>query len=356
MRPPGGGHHPARQLPEGVTIFHAGTAPGAAACSGAGGRVLNVTAVASSAGRSGSGVRRRRRSGTRARSTAATSAGAKRRGSPGSARAHRRYIPGRSAAPRARTIRDIRPALLGRRFDRLSATRTCARRRPAPSRCAGSPGRPCTKCPGAPNAVLDLGTAARGAARMTGLSRLLHTSPHWPATIVGMPSCAQLDDGRGWYRDVRRLGTLLLPRPSRVGALRPRDRLSRSTRLHPEAGTVLAARQAVKKVIMDQTPGRRREHLRQQALYAAGIDPPRRRAAHAGGSPPAACGDPAHPSGGDPLQRYHGTRLSHRHRRGNFQPSSGLWPRGVVSPVRHPVTGTHTIDARITVFCHRCQS
>jgi formamidopyrimidine-DNA glycosylase len=166
------------------------------------------------------------------------------------------------------------------------------------------------------------------------------------------------------YRDVRRLGTLLLL--DRRGW----DRYTSAIGPEPLAdgftpeqlGEALGrSRQAVKKVIMDQ------KHLAgvgniyaNEALFAAGIDPSKpgvkltlddhrrlhreiRRILRA-----------AIASEGTTLRDYRtGTGEP-----GNFQLELLVYGREG-QPCRRcgtRLTGTHAIDARITVFCHRCQS
>jgi formamidopyrimidine-DNA glycosylase len=176
---------------------------------------------------------------------------------------------------------------------------------------------------------------------------------------------ARLDDGpRLVYRDVRRLGTLLL--------LDDRGWRAYDTAIGPEPldpeftpERLLAirrrSRQAVKKVLMDQ------RHLAgvgniyaNEALFAAGIDPSRA----------------ANRIRPDEAQRLHaelkrileaaivsnGTTFRDYRtatgERGNFQPELFVYGREgercKVCGTR--LTGTHVIDGRITVFCHRCQS
>jgi formamidopyrimidine-DNA glycosylase len=176
---------------------------------------------------------------------------------------------------------------------------------------------------------------------------------------------ARLDDGRRLvYRDVRRLGTLLL--------LDDRGWRAYDAAIGPEPldpaftaeglGAILRrSRQAVKKVLMDQ------RHLAgvgniyaNEALFAAKIDPSRaanrlrpdevtrlhaevRRILEA-----------AIVSNGTTFRDYRtGTG-----ERGNFQLELLVYGREGercrVCGTR--LTGTHAIDGRITVLCHRCQS
>ena len=86
-----------------------------------------------------------------------------------------------------------------------------------------------------------------------------------------------------------------------------------------------------------------------EALFAAGIDPSKpARTAHARRPPPAARGDPAHPGGGDRVQRHHLPGLPHRHRRAGQLPAraAGLRARGGAVPsLRHPAR-RHPPDRR----------
>ncbi|MFI5235783.1 MAG: bifunctional DNA-formamidopyrimidine glycosylase/DNA-(apurinic or apyrimidinic site) lyase [Gemmatimonadales bacterium] len=174
-----------------------------------------------------------------------------------------------------------------------------------------------------------------------------------------------LDDGRLLvYRDVRRLGTLLL--------LDDRGWAAYDAALGPEPlsdaftaavfhHTLSRSRQAIKKVLMDQ------RHVvgvgniyANEALFAAGIDPSR----------PA-----AHLSEAD-AERLHrevrrilqaaiasqGTTFRDYRtgtgEKGNFQLELLVYGREG-EPCRvcgTHLAGTHAIDQRITVFCHRCQA
>jgi formamidopyrimidine-DNA glycosylase len=166
------------------------------------------------------------------------------------------------------------------------------------------------------------------------------------------------------YRDVRRLGTILLldekewSRYDRALGPEPLD-----ANFTPEVlgATLRRSRQAIKKVIMDQ------RHLAgvgniyaNEALFAAGIDPSK----------------PASRLGADDHRRLHAevrrilnaaivsNGTTFRDYRtgtgepGNFQLELLVYGREG-EPCRHcgtRLTGTHAIDARISVFCHRCQS
>jgi formamidopyrimidine-DNA glycosylase len=264
-------------------------------------------------------------------------------------------------------VRDIRPALLGRRLDRVSLShddvlRGVTRRRLVRG-LNGSTVRDVFRR--AKHAVLDLGERRLVVQPgMTG-SLIVHDRPLTGDERRYAVLRAPLDDGRELvYRDVRRLGTLLLldtpgwdrytsaigPEPLEPG-FTP-ERLGEALR---------RSRQAVKKVIMDQ------KYLAgvgniyaNEALFAAGIDP----------SKPAAKLTPgdhrrlhaeirrillaAIDSDGTTVRDYRtGTGEE-----GNFQLELLVYGREG-EPCRRCGTrlaGTHAIDGRITVFCHRCQS
>jgi formamidopyrimidine-DNA glycosylase len=177
----------------------------------------------------------------------------------------------------------------------------------------------------------------------------------------------QAELGRGErlvYRDVRRLGTILLfdeKEWSRYDRALGPEPLDESFTPEVLGATLRRSRQAIKKVIMDQ------RHLAgvgniyaNEALFAAGIDP----------SKPASRLEPddhrrlhaevrrilnaAIVSNGTTFRDYRtGTGEP-----GNFQLELLVYGREG-EPCRRcgtRLTGTHAIDARISVFCHRCQS
>jgi formamidopyrimidine-DNA glycosylase len=166
------------------------------------------------------------------------------------------------------------------------------------------------------------------------------------------------------YTDVRRLGTILLLDQKqwelydRAIGPEPLDESFSPERL---GHALRRSRQAVKKVIMDQ------RHLAgvgniyaNEALFAAGIDPSK----------------PARRLGPDDHRRLHseirriltaairsnGTTFRD-YRTGAGQPGNFQLELLVYGREGEPcrqcgtrLTGTHAIDARISVFCHRCQS
>jgi formamidopyrimidine-DNA glycosylase len=264
-------------------------------------------------------------------------------------------------------VRDIRPALLGRRLDRVSLShddvlRGVSRRRLVRG-LNGSTVRDVFRR--AKHAVLDLGDRRLVVQPgMTG-SLMVHDRPLTGDERRYAVLRATLDDGRELvYRDVRRLGTLLFL-DSRAwgrytGAIGPEPLEADFTpqRLGEALGR---SRQAVKKVIMDQ------KHLAgvgniyaNEALFAAGIDP----------------SQPAVKLAPDDHRRLHteiqrillaaiesdGTTVRDYRtgtgEEGTFQLELLVYGREG-RPCRRCGTrlaGTHAIDGRITVFCHRCQS
>jgi formamidopyrimidine-DNA glycosylase len=264
-------------------------------------------------------------------------------------------------------VRDIRPALLGRRVDRAflshdDVLRGVSRRRLIQG-LKGATVRDVYRR--AKHAVLDLGERRLVVQPgMTG-SLMVHDRPLVGSERRYAVLRAPLDDGRELvYRDVRRLGTLLFldtrgwNRYTAAIGPEPLDDGFTPERLGEALGR---SRQAVKKVLMDQ------KHLAgvgniyaNEALFAAGIDP----------SKPAVRLTPDHhrrlhgeirrillaaiDSDGTTVRDYRtGTGEE-----GTFQLELLVYGREG-EPCRRcgtRLTGTHAIDARITVFCHRCQS
>ena len=264
-------------------------------------------------------------------------------------------------------VRDIRPALLGRRFERVRLShddvlRGVTRRRLIRN-LTGATVRGVSRR--AKHAVIDVGryrlVVQPG---MTG-SLVVHDGPLTDGEARYAVLRIDLDDGRTLvYRDVRRLGTLLLldskewEKYSRAIGPEPLEPGFTADQL---GATLRRSRQAIKKVIMDQ------RHLAgvgniyaNEALFAAGIDPSKpavrlttddhrrlhaeiRRVLHA-----------AIASNGTTFRDYRtGTGEP-----GNFQVELSVYGREG-EPCRRcgtRLTGTHAIDARISVFCHRCQS
>src|SRR5918998_4134882 len=262
-------------------------------------------------------------------------------------------------------VRDIRPSLVGKRIGKVilghDAVLRGVTRRSLVRRLKGSRIRSVTRR--AKHAVLELDTGRLVIQPgMTGslmVQRALEPDEAKYAVLR-----AELSKGQELvYRDVRRLGTLLLLNDKQWAAY---DASIGPEPLDPnftaeQFGRALrGSRQAIKKVIMDQ------RHLAgvgniyaNEALFAAGIDP----------SKPArllTTDDHVHllseirriltaaiDSNGTTFRDYRtGTGEA-----GNFQLELQVYGREGercrVCGTR--LAGTHTIDGRTTVFCHRCQ-
>ena len=263
-------------------------------------------------------------------------------------------------------VRDIRPSLLGRRIGRVTLShddvlRGVTRRRLV-RRLKGATIEGVSRR--AKHAVLELDNGRLIIQPgMTG-SLMVYRKALKPSEAAYAVLRAELDGGRELvYRDVRRLGTLLLLNEKEwaryTAAIGP-EPLDEDFSVQRFAATLRGSRQAIKKVIMDQ------RHLAgvgniyaNEALFAAGIDP----------SKPARLLTP------DDQRRLHGeirrilkaaivsngtTVRDYRTgtgEEGNFQLELLVYGReGEACQVCGTrLTGTHAIDARITVFCHRCQ-
>lgn len=173
------------------------------------------------------------------------------------------------------------------------------------------------------------------------------------------------DDGRTLvYRDVRRLGTLLWlddegwDEYDRAIGPEPLDRCFTGEVFYR---ILQGSRAAIKKVLMDQRAIAGVGNIyANEALFAAGIDPSKSArdlsAARAGPLRRELVRilQAAIRSRGSTVKDYRtGTG-----KKGNFQLELLVYGREGEPCVRCGATlaGTHAIDARITVFCHRCQS
>jgi formamidopyrimidine-DNA glycosylase len=199
---------------------------------------------------------------------------------------------------------------------------------------------------------------------MTG-SLLVYDKPLTPEEAKYAVLKAKLSDGRTLvYRDVRRIGTLLwLDAKGWArydGALGPEPLEPEWTAEH-FAGRLARSSAAVKKILMDQ------KHVvgigniyANEALFAAKVDPSK-----PGKKVGAAAAERIRDHSRRILEaaiRSQGTTFRDYRtgtgERGNFQLELFVYGREgepcKVCGTR--LTGTHDIDARITVFCHRCQS
>ncbi len=264
-------------------------------------------------------------------------------------------------------IRDLRPVLVGRRIGRVTLSHDDVlrgvTRRKLLRRLPGSTIRQVYRR--AKHAVLELDQARLVIQPgMTG-SLTVHRGALPPAEA--RYAVLRVELGRREelvYTDVRRLGTILLLDEKQWATY---DRSLGPEPLEPtfspeRLGAALRrSRQAVKKVLMDQ------RHLAgvgniyaNEALFAARIDPSK----------------PASRLGEDDHRRLHaeirriltaairsnGTTFRD-YRTGTGEPGNFQLELLVYGREGEPcrrcgtrLTGTHAIDARISVFCHRCQS
>jgi formamidopyrimidine-DNA glycosylase len=263
-------------------------------------------------------------------------------------------------------VRDLRPHLLGRSFREVRLRRTDVlkdiRRPQLIQRLTGATVDSLSRR--AKHAVLHLGQwrfvvqpGMTGSLFVTDAPRS-EEEAHYDVLTV------RLDDWRELiYRDIRRLGTL------RLLDQRAWQRYDASLGPEPldlaltpdEFHKVLArTRQAIKKALMDQRLLAGVGNIyANEALFAAGIDPSR----------------PADRIGHEPAARLleevrrilsaaieaEGTTVRD-YRRGTGEPGSFQLELQVYGREGEPcrrcgtrLTGTHLIDARATVFCHRCQ-
>jgi len=264
-------------------------------------------------------------------------------------------------------VRDIRPALVGRSIRRVKLShedvlRGVTRRRLIRRLTGATIHRVFRR---AKHAVLQLDSDRLVIQPgMTG-SLVVHRKPLERAESRYAVLRMTLDRGGELvYRDVRRLGTILLLSPEEweryTGAIGP-EPLEDSFSPETLGSALRQSRQAIKKVLMDQ---RRLAGVgniyANEALFAAGIDP----------SKPANRLAPAdHRRLHREIRRILGAAIesngtTFRDYRtgngelGNFQLELMVYGREG-EPCRNcgaRLTGTHTIDGRISVFCHRCQS
>ena len=265
-------------------------------------------------------------------------------------------------------VRDLRPALLGRTILRATLSHDDVLRDVTRRRLLGG-------LRGA--SIRDLSRRAKHAVLELDTGRRLVIQPGMSGVllIAGEPLSARdakyavlraaLDDGRELvYRDVRRLGTLLLLTEAQWRAY---DEALGPEPLDPDftaerfADRLGRSRQAIKKVLMDQrfVVGVGNIYAN-EALFAARIDPSRPAKRVSPAEFAALHGEvrriltSAIRSKGTTFRDYRtGTG-----EKGNFHFELLVYGREG-EPCRRcgtRLTGTHAIDARISVFCHRCQS
>lgn len=255
------------------------------------------------------------------------------------------------------------------------------------------PGRRITRVTVVRKDVLRNVTASRFARRVagaeiTGTSRrakfvLLQLStgdrlvfqPRFTGGVVVSPKGAPIEDhfvtieleledgGRFAFRDVRRLGTVELMDPAAYDRLdarlgvEPLDREFTASRL---SDFLRSSRQAVKKILMDQSRVAGVGNIyANEALWVAGVDPskPGHRVFPAA---VAKVRDAVVKVLSDAIEARGTTFRDFRDAygtEGGFSPRLAVYGREGLPCLRcgTRLTGTHAIDGRATVFCHRCQ-
>ena len=264
-------------------------------------------------------------------------------------------------------VRDIRPQVLGRKF--LSATlshddvlRGVSRRRLLKE----LPGKRVTGMfRRAKHAVMELGEQRLVIQPgMTGALLVYPERPVGPDARYDVLTI-RMDDRRYLvYEDVRRLGTILL--------LNPRQWQKYDAGIGPEpldpayqapafAAGLKRSRQAIKKVLMDQKYIAGVGNIyANEALFAARIDPSK---------PAAKVSDESYELLFRELRRILETAVAAQgttirdYRTGTGEPGNFQLELLVYGREHQPcrrcgarLVGTHDIDARITVFCYRCQT
>ncbi len=264
-------------------------------------------------------------------------------------------------------VRDIRPAVAGRTIVRARLSHTDVLRgvtRPtllrglAGTRILGVSRR-------AKHAVFDFGRRRLVVQPgMTG-SLVVHDAQLTADERQYAVLRAELDDGRTLvYRDVRRLGTLLWLDDrgwERYDAAIGPEPLEHAFTAAAMQAAVGRTRQSIKKALMDQKLLAGVGNIyANEALFTAGIDPSREAARLSGPEWAALHRElrrilaAAVAGRGSTVRDYRtGTGA-----RGKFQLSLLVYGREGEPCVQCGTTlaGTHALDARITVFCHRCQT
>jgi len=264
-------------------------------------------------------------------------------------------------------VRDIRSAVVGRTIVRARLSHTDVLRgvtKPtllrglAGARIEGVARR-------AKHAVFDL-TRRRLVIQpgMTG-SLAVHRDPLTDAERQYAVLRADLDDGRTLvYRDVRRLGTLLWLDGrgwERYDAAIGPEPLDDGFTAEAMRAAVGGTRQSIKKALMDQKLLAGVGNIyANEALFTSGIDPSREAARLTEGEWAVLHRElrrilTAAVTGRGSTVRDYRTGTGGK---GKFQLSLLVYGREGEPCVTcgTTLTGTHALDARITVFCHRCQS
>jgi formamidopyrimidine-DNA glycosylase len=264
-------------------------------------------------------------------------------------------------------VRDLRPLLTGRRFERAVLSHDDVLRGvTAKALTKGLAGRIVVGMTRrAKHAVIELGT--HRLVVQPGMSGVLmvHEGPLEPKEAKYAVLRVALDDGRELvYRDVRRLGTLLLLDAAAWAAYdadlgaEPLDPAFTAEQFYAE---LAGSKQAIKKLIMDQKVVVGIGNIyANEALFASGIDPSKPGAAVSLPSATRLLAESrrilqaAIDNRGTTFRDYRtGTGG-----RGDFESLLKVYGREgepcVTCGTR--LAGTHEIDARATVFCHRCQS
>ncbi len=264
-------------------------------------------------------------------------------------------------------VRDLRPHLVGRRFTAATLSHDDVLRGVSRQRLIRDlPGRRVEAMfRRAKHAVIDLGD--HRLVIQPGMTGAMLIHPRRPSGEVARYNVltVRMDDGAYLvYRDVRRLGTILLLNPrqwQRYDQGMGPEPLDPAYTAEAFARGLSRSRAAIKKILMDQKYIAGVGNIyANEALFAAGIDPSKPAVKISSARYAALFTElqrileVAIASQGTTIRDYvTGTGQS-----GNFQLELLVYGREH-QPCRRCGTrlvGTHDIDARITVFCYRCQT
>jgi formamidopyrimidine-DNA glycosylase len=264
-------------------------------------------------------------------------------------------------------VRDLRPDVLGRTFRAATLSHSDVLRGVSKQRLERDlvGGKVLDLFRRAKHAVFDLGERRLIVQPgMTGALQVHRKRPSGAAARYNVLT-VRMDDGRYLvYEDVRRLGTLLLVNArqwQRYHAAIGPEPLDGGFTAERFAEALGATRQAIKKALMDQKLLAGVGNIyANEALFAAGIDPSK----------------PAFKLNAAEFERLHGelrrileTAVAAQgttirdYKTGTGEPGHFQLELLVYGREHQPcrrcgtrLVGTHDIDARITVFCYRCQS